>query len=415
MLILYRILTFIILVFTPLILIYRLIIKKEDFFRFKEKFCFSTKNKKKGKIIWFHGASVGELQSIVPLIEIYEKDQKIKQILITSNTLSSSKIVSNFKFKKVVHQFYPLDINYFTKKFINYWSPSIVFFIDSEIWPNMILGLKEKQIPTILLNARITKKTFKKWMFLEKFAQKIFKNFDLCLASNNETKKYLKKLGSQKIKYIGNLKYTESNQKIDDLNKNIKKFIKTKKVWCASSTHNNEEELCGVIHKKLKKRYKNLLTIIIPRHVDRVETIKEDLGNLNLKIHLDEPNTKINKDTDIYLVNSYGKTKPFYINCKNIFLGGSIINHGGQNPLEAARLGCNILHGKNVFNFTEIYQFLNKNKISHPIGSISELEKKLISILSKKNIYSNTVKNKIFNIGKKILKDTYKEINFFLN
>ena len=96
-------------------------------------------------------------------------------------------------------------------------------------------------------------------------------------------------------------------------------------------------------------------------------------------------------------------------------MGGSIVNHGGQNPLEAARLGCNILHGKNVFNFTEIYQFLNKNKISHPIGSISELEKKLISILSKKNIYSNTVKNKIFNIGKKILKDTYKEINFFLN
>ena len=409
MLILYRILTFIILVFTPLILIYRLIIKKEDFFRFKEKFCFSTKNKKKGKIIWFHGASVGELQSIVPLIEIYEKDQKIKQILITSNTLSSSKIVSNFKFKKVVHQFYPLDIKYFTKKFINYWSPSIVFFIDSEIWPNMILGLKEKQIPTILLNARITKKTFKKWMFLEKFAQKIFKNFDLCLASNNETKKYLKKLGSQKIKYIGNLKYTESNQKIDDLNKNIKKFIKTKKVWCASSTHNNEEELCGVIHKKLKKRYKNLLTIIIPRHVDRVETIKEDLGNLNLKIHLDEPNTKINKDTDIYLVNSYGKTKPFYINCKNIFLGGSIINHGGQNPLEAARYGAKILHGPNIDNFKDVYKLLKSLKISNLINSSKGLAS---------SINFNTKKangNKIKKIGRIILKKTIKELDYLIN
>ena len=415
MITLYRFLINLVFIFSPFILIFRLLKKKENIKRFQEKLCFFSKKRGEGKLLWFHGASVGELQSIVPLIEKLEKEKKINKILLTSNTLSSSIIISKLKFKKVIHQFFHIDTNYHSRKFIKYWKPSAAFFIDSEIWPNMILGLKEKKIPTILLNARITKKTFKKWMFLEKFAQKIFKNFDLCLASNNESKKYLKKLGSHKIKYIGNLKYTESNQKIDNLNKNLKKFIKTKKVWCASSTHKNEEQLCGIIHKKLKKRYKNLLTIIIPRHVDRVEMIKEDLGNLNLKIHLDEPNTKINKDTDIYLVNSYGKTKSFYNNCKNIFLGGSIINHGGQNPLEAARLGCNILHGKNVFNFTEIYQFLNKNKISHSIGSISELEKKLISILSKKNSYSNIVKNKILNIGKKILKDTYKEINFFLN
>ena len=138
------------------------------------------------------------------------------------------------------------------------------------------------------------------------------------------------------------------------------------------------------------------------------------MTSLNLKIQLDEPSSSINSTTDIYLVNSYGKTKSFYNNCKNVFLGGSIINHGGQNPLEAARFGCKILCGKNVSNFREIYEFLNKNKISHLVKTQLELEKKLETLLFKKNNSSRTIKYRINNIGKKILKDTQKEINFFL-
>ncbi len=152
------------------------------------------------------------------------------------------------------------------------------------------------------------------------------------------------------------------------------------------------------------------MTIIIPRHVNRVESIKKELNNLKLKIHLDEPSSSIDKSTDIYLVNSYGKTKSFYNNCKNVFLGGSIVSHGGQNPLEAARFGCNILHGKNISNFKEIYEFLNKNKISSLIKTKAEFEKKLEILLLKKNNTSKTTRNKISKIGKKILKDTLKEI-----
>ena len=136
--------------------------------------------------------------------------------------------------------------------------------------------------------------------------------------------------------------------------------------------------------------------------------------NLNLKVHLDEPFSLINKTTDVYLVNSYGKTKSFYNNCKNVFLGGSIINHGGQNPLEAARFGCNILHGKNVSNFEEIYKFLDKNSISHSVKTKLELEKKLNVFLLNKNSPSKTIRYKINHIGKKILQNTQKEINFFL-
>ena len=414
MLIFYRLLTSLILILSPIILVIRLIKNKEDPKRFKEKFCFFSKKKNKGKLIWFHGASVGELQSIVPLIERLDKNRNINQILITSNTLSSSKVISKFKFKKVIHQFFPIDVNFLSKKFLNYWKPSIAFFIDSEIWPNMLSNLKKREIPIILLNARITKKTFKKWSIFSDFAKILFKKFTLCLASNNESKKFLKKLGAKRIRYIGNLKYAQAEQKVDNLKNNILKFLRSKKVWCASSTHFNEENLCGLIHKKLKKKHKNLLTIIIPRHINRVEPIKEELTNLNLNIHLDEPTSSINKKTDIYIVNSYGKTKSFYNNCKNVFLGGSIINHGGQNPLEAARFGCKILHGKNVSNFTEIYDFLNKNKISHLVKSKLEFEKKLDTLLSNGNNSSKNIRHKINHIGKKILKDTQKEINFFL-
>ena len=143
MLIIYRVLINLIILISPLIIVYRLIKKKEDLKRFKEKFCFFSKSKKKGKLIWFHGASVGELLSIVPILEKLDKDNKVQQILVTSNTLSSSKIINKFKFKKIIHQFYPIDSNFLTNQFLNHWSPSSVFFIDSEIWPNMINNLNK--------------------------------------------------------------------------------------------------------------------------------------------------------------------------------------------------------------------------------------------------------------------------------
>ena len=178
MLVIYRILISIIYFLSPIIILLRLIKKKENLYRFKEKFCFFTGKRDKGKLIWIHGASVGEFQSVVPVIEKYEKRKNINQILITSNTLSSSKVISKYKFKKVVHQFFPIDTNNNTKKFLDYWKPSLSIFIDSEIWPNMLINLKKKKIPIILLNGRITLKSFKRWNKFKKFSNFIFSNFD---------------------------------------------------------------------------------------------------------------------------------------------------------------------------------------------------------------------------------------------
>ncbi len=413
MLIVYRILINFTLLISPLILIFRLLYKKEDLKRFKEKYCFFSQRKKKGKLVWFHGASVGEISSVIPLIGKLEKDNSIKQILITSNTLSSSKIIQKYKFKKLTHQFFPIDNNYLSKKFLDYWSPSSSFFIDSEIWPNTIINLKKRNIPIVLLNARITKKTFNKWMFFSKFASQIFNKLNLCLSSNNESKKFLRNLGAEKIKLIGNLKFSQFEDDKIFIDKDLKKFINQKKIWCASSTHNSEEIFCGLVHKELKKKYKNLLTIIIPRHVERSDKIKKKLEILNLKTHFHEPKSKIQKDTDIYIVNSYGKTKSFYKYCRNIFLGGSIVEHGGQNPLEATRFGCNIIHGPNISNFKDIYKFLKKEKISIQINN----QKQMINAINKffeTKSNTNNMQKKFYLIGQKILKLTYNEIKSYL-
>ena len=410
----YRVLANLIFLFSPLIILIRLLKKKEHPIRFKEKFSINTKKRIAGKLIWFHGASVGEILSIIPLIKKLEKKNSIKQILVTSNTLSSSKILSNFKLKKTIHQFFPIDTNYHSNKFLNYWRPSIAIFIDSEIWPNMINNVKKRSLSLVLVNGRITDKSFKKWKIFILSARNIFKKFDICLSSNLKSKSYLKLLGAKNVRYIGNLKFSQTENNKENLDKNIKKFFIKKKIWCASSTHNNEENICAKAHKKLKTKYKNLLTIIIPRHIHRANKIKHEIQKLNLKVHMHDSKKKINSQADVYLVNSFGQTKSFFKICKTVFLGGSIIKHGGQNPLEATRYGCNVIHGPNVWNFEEIYSLLKKYKFSNKIKNPGQLTAKIDEIFNMK-INSKNIKIKINKLGDKILNSTFKEIDHFIN
>jgi 3-deoxy-D-manno-octulosonic-acid transferase len=414
MLFVYRVLINIITIISPLIFFFRILKKKEHPLRFKEKLCFFSKKRNKGKLIWFHGASVGEILSVIPLIERLEKNKKISQILVTSNTLSSSKIILNLKLKKTSHQFFPIDTTYHTKKFLDYWKPSTAIFIDSEIWPNMIMSIKKRPISLILLNARITKKSFKKWKLFSSSAKIFFEKFDFCLSSSFQSNKYLKLLGARKTEYIGNLKFSQTEKKDDFLDAKLQKFFLSKKIWCAASTHESEEKFCALAHKKLKKKYKNFLTIIIPRHVHRSNNIIKEMEKLNLNVHVHTSKNQIKNDTDVYLVNSYGKTKSFFKICKIVFLGGSIIKHGGQNPLEAARYGCKILYGPNVWNFNEIYNLLNQYKVSHKVHNFNQTIYNIEKIFKNK-MSSENVKNKITKLGNKILNKTLKKINTFIN
>ena len=411
MLFFYRLTINFIFLISPIIIIYRIFKKKEDPKRFLEKIGKFKKNKS-NNLIWFHGSSVGEILSIVPLIEKLEKKKNIKKVLITSNTLSSAKIITKLKLKKTFHQFFPLDADFLVEKFLNHWKPKAVFFIESEIWPNMIKKIKEKNIPLILLNARITKKSFKKWNVITSFSKKIFSKFDLCLSQNNETCSYLKILGAKNIKKIGNLKFAQSSSDLNNKSnlKIKKKFGKRKIILSAVSTHKGEELFCGKVHSKLKKKYKNIISIIIPRHIHRANEIKEELNLIKLKVHLHTSNKPINFDTDIYLVDTFGETKSFLKLSKTTFMGKSIFSHGGQNPLEAARLGNRIIHGPKIENFVEVYDFLYKQGISTKIYSNKDLEKLVIKFLRKKN-YSQQIIKKLSYTGNLILIKNEKEIS----
>ena len=405
MYILYQIVSSIILLISPIIIILRLFKKKEDKIRFTEKFSFASKKRGKGLLIWFHGSSVGEILSVIPLVRHYEKDKSVDQILITSSTLSSSKVLKKFKFKKTIHQFYPIDNFIFVSLFLKFWKPNIAIFIESEIWPCMFKNINENKIPLLLLNARLTKKTFNRWLKFENFTKSILKNIKIAYPQNLETKSYLNKLNFRNIVELGNLKFSEHNENFDQINKNLSSFLKNKKFWVASSTHDDEEIFCAKAHLILKKKFKNLITIIIPRHVHRAKKIETEIHKLNLNVALHSANKNNFNNTDIYLVDTFGETKKFHkISC-SVFLGGSIIKRGGQNPLEAARFGAKILHGPNTDNFKDVYKLLRSHNLTKKIKTPKQLAS---SIIFKKNIKSGI---KIKNIGEKILKKTINELD----
>ena len=408
---LYNLIISIIIISSPIIIFYRLFKKKEDPKRFLEKFGFLKKARQKGKIIWFHCSSVGELVSVIPLIEKLEKEKDIKSIMLSSSTLSSSRIFKKFKFKKTFHQFYPIDSPFIINMFLNYWKPYAVFFVESEIWPEMLKSLKQRQIKIFLLNARISKKSFKRWWCLYKIGINLFSNFDYIFPQNKETLNYLKYFKIKKLKILGNLKFSE----VENIKKNnvLPRIFLKKKILCAASTHDNEEKIISNLHLSLSKKINDLLTIIIPRHIERSKEIIEDLKSKNLNYICHSENKKLTKDTDIYLVDTYGESKKFYAVSKVVFLGGSLVPKGGQNPLEPVRYGCNVIHGKHIFNFTEIYKMLSKEKLSYGAKNLSKLNKLIFSLLLKKQNNKKKVK-KFNNIGKDILKKNFKEIRFLI-
>ena len=402
----YQFLLSLTLLFSPLIIIYRIFKNKEDKFRVKEKFCFFSKKRTIGKLIWFHGSSVGEIMSVIPIIKKYDDDKSVNKILITSSTLSSSNILEKIKFKKTIHQFYPIDHFLFSNKFLNYWKPDLAIFLESEIWPSMFRSLKKRNTSLILLNARITKKTFNRWSKLKKFSESTFNLIDIAYPQNSETKNYLKKLNVKNIKTIGNLKYIDIDEsKTNKIDKKLFLQFKKYKTFVAASTHDPEELFIAKTHILLKRKNKNLITIIIPRHINRVNEIIYQLKKLKLNVIARTSKNKNLKNVDIFIIDTFGESKKFYKIATSVFLGGSIISRGGQNPLEPARFGTKILHGPYVGNFKEVYRYLDKLRISSKVKTPSQCAN---SIIFKKNM-KKVKKMKI--LGKNILKNTLNELD----
>ena len=417
----YRFFTYLFYPLAPIYLYFRKIRKKEDSIRYTEKLSKINKERGEGFLIWFHIASIGEAMSILPLVDRCIEEEEINKILITSITLSSGKILEK-RFDqnaKVIHQFLPLDIPILTKKFLEHWKPNLSIFIDSEIWPNLILQIGEKKIPLLLINARITEKSFKRWKLIISFAKKIFEKFDLCIASNKESENFLKILGAKNIRNYGNLKFSQAKKNLNNkLDAPLLNKIKNRKIWCAASTHPTEEILCAKSHLKIKKNFSNVLTIIIPRHIDRAAKIDTELSNLHLKVAFYSNLDQLDESTDILIIDSYGESLKFYNISKYVFLGKSLsktlIMNSGQNPIEPARLGCKIFHGPNVTNFIEIYEYLKTLGVTKKVNNSDELSLSLVEEFKEDKAKNDEISAKIQNYGQNIFNNVIIELKKYI-
>ena len=422
MLFVYRIITNLLYPFLFIYLEFRKIKKKEDPFKYKQKIIsshFNVINKGDAKLIWFHAASIGEFKSILPIVSQLNINDKKLKFLITTTTLSSGNLAKKEleKFDNIEHRFLPFDVNFLISRFLIQWRPDRIFLVDSEIWPNLILRAKDLKIPISIINARLTQKSFNRWMIISNVAKKIFSVFDLCLCSNTETKEYLKRLSVKNIYFKGNLKFIgqENEKKITNINE---KFLSEKKFWFAASTHKNEEIICLKTHINLKKKIKEVVTVIAPRHIERTNEIMTLSEKLNLNTQILNKNDNIINDKEIIIINYFGDLLSFYKFSKSVVIGKSMVkklrNSGGQNPIEAARLNCKIYHGPYINNFAEIYGILNKNNISKKITSSDELSNNLIDDLESPSKKIKSMSVKIKELGHQTLSDTMKLVNNFI-
>ena len=422
MILAYRILSNFLYPFLFIFLYLRVFLKKEDPKRFKEKLFtshFNVKRKDELKLIWFHAASIGEFKSIVPLIEQLNTNKRNFEFLITTSTLSSGNLAkSELKnLNNVHHRYFPFDVRFLIDKFLQLWRPEKIFLVDSEIWPNLILKSKARKIPLAIINARLTEKSFNRWSIFPKTAEKIFSVFDLCLCSNKETQNYLGKLRARNVRYEGNLKLIKkiNINKINEKNSDILSKIR---FWFAASIHEEEDIFCLKIHNELKKSYKDIITIIAPRHLNTVEKIKILSEKKNFKVQILNRDDKISEDKEILIVNSFGFLQSYFKYAKSVFIGKSIVprlkRDSGQSPIDAAKLNCKIYHGPYVSNFKELYEIFKINKISHKIDNYLELSKKLILDLKENQKKERFDVNYIQKMENNILINTMNVVNNFL-
>lgn len=366
----------------------RLLMGKEDPERLEERLGISLAERPTGNLIWFHAASVGESLSLMELIKRISSSQPDYNFLITTGTITSAKLILSRLPSNAVHQYIPVDTPKAVEKFLDRWRPSLAIWTESEFWPNLISFTSARDIPMILINARISEKSYRRWRFFKKSLKNLIEKFNYSLIQDEKTVKCFSKIGisSDNFELTGTLKegsaalpYSETEQV------EISKQILNRPVWLAASTHEGEEKLIAAAHRHASKASQGLLLIIVPRHPERGLEIASILAKENFKICLRSKKDKISSDTQIYIADTLGELGLWYRIAPVSFVGGSFVPIGGHNPFEPAALGSAILHGPYVENFKEIYNRLNVAGAAVKIEEASELGVKLIETLSPEN------------------------------
>ncbi len=341
-----------------ILLKYRLKRGKEHPDRWMERRGQSSVARPDGPLVWLHCASVGEFLAILPLVERLQT--RDITILVTTGTVTSADVALRRLPPHVIHQFVPVDIPQFVGRFLNHWKPDLALFVESDLWPNLIMASAKRKIPLILVNGRLSERSFRRWRRAQRTIGALLGRFDLCLAQSSEDAARYAGLGAPRYVTTGNLKLDApappaNPEKLWAL----QGALGDRPVIAAASTHPGEEAALIDVHRRLRHSFPGLLTVLVPRHPERGPGIAEIARVGGLRFALRSTGELPERDTDIYIADTLGEMGVFYRIAPIVFIGGSLVHHGGQNPVEAAKLGAAILHGPHVWNFGEIYTALD--------------------------------------------------------
>lgn len=344
---------------------------KEDVKRFNERVGRPTKPRPDGRLIWLHGASVGESISMLPLINRLLEIYPDAHVMVTTGTTTSAEVMAKRLPERAFHQYLPIDNPVFAARFVRHWQPTIALWFESEFWPAMLSTIKRRNIPLILINGRISNKSFKRWQQFDFVIKELLDCFTACLGQSEEDAYRLRALGAKDAMCLGNLKYAGLPIPVDEeKKKEIQDEIGERPVWLASSTHSDEEVKIGRHLKDLVAKHSGLLTIIAPRHPNRGVEIKNALREkYQLNVALRSANEKIMPETEVYIADTIGEMGIWYELCPIVFIGGSLIPHGGQNFMEPSRCRDAVIVGPHMHNFTDA---MNRAKRADGIIQVDE-------------------------------------------
>ncbi|MGM4908070.1 3-deoxy-D-manno-octulosonic acid transferase [Tardiphaga sp. 866_E4_N2_1] len=364
----------------PVLIRQRLKKNKEDPARLDERRGISQIERPAGPLVWIHGASVGEVLAAAALIERLRALGM--RILLTSGTVTSAEIIAKRFPADIIHQYIPYDSPRFVARFLDHWKPSLALFIESDLWPNLIISAAKRRLPMVLINARMSQRSFPRWQKFSATIGALLGRFEICLAQSETDAERFSALGSRSVVVTGNLKLDVQAPPGDAVKLDkLMAVTRGRPIIVASSTHPGEEEIILETHKTLTSFFPKLLTVIVPRHAHRGADIAQMITVAGAQVALRSREELPHAGTDIYVADTMGELGLFYRLSPVVFMGGSLVPHGGQNPIEAVKLGASVVHGPHVFNFTDVYEALDGAGGAKLADSSEQLVKQLGQML----------------------------------
>lgn len=356
---------------------------REDPARFGERFGNASAPRPPGPLVWIHASSVGESLSMLSLIERLRRERPEISILMTSGTVSSAHILENRLPQGVIHQYVPVDRIAWVRRFLDHWQPDLVLWVESEFWPGVLSEVKARGLPAMLMNARISARSWRGWRRAPWMIRRILASFDLCMAQTELDAERLRDLGAANVACPGNLKFAAEPLPAEpDALAALEQSMSARPRWLAFSTHPGEEETIAAAHRILTRNLPEVLTMIVPRHPARGADIEETLAATGATVSVRSRGKPLDREDGFLLADTMGELGLFFRLTDIAFVGGSLIPHGGQNPIEPARLGCAIVHGPHMENFLAVEGELKTAGASSQAATAEEIAREVGTLLS---------------------------------